>query len=192
MKRRMLLIISAIFASLFLVPVLYASEKDNPNTLYSSDSFRLEKKMVLTWDTPEGERIVELDNEGAKKLRDLAEEAKAKGGNIEPEFLYEGKVKTDFIEPAEGEYRLRVDYYVMFWRSGAYKSYFMISPVTEKEKPEEGFGRRFMVFHHHSELLEKGKLMIRDQEGKPQLADEVPSDEWGREFLDFLKTLNEF
>jgi hypothetical protein len=49
-----------------------------------------------------------------------------------------------------------------------------------------------MVFHHHSELLEKGKLMIRDQEGKPQLADEVPSDEWGREFLDFLKTLNEF
>lgn len=192
MKRGMLLILSVIFASLFLVPMLDASEEVDPNALYSSDSFRLEKKMVLTWDTPEGERVVELNNKGVKQLRDLAGEAKAKGGNIEPEFLYEGKVKTDFIEPAEGKYRLRVDYYVMFWRSGAYKSYFMISAVRGEEKPEESFSKRFMVFHHHSELLEKEKIMIRDQDGKPQLADEVPSEEWGREFLDFLKALNEF
>lgn len=192
MKKFIYTIFIASLTTLFLMPIAEAAEGEKQDYLFNEHGLSLEKKMVLTWDTPEGERVVELDTEGAEKLRGLAEEAKAKGGDIEPEYLYEDKVKTDFIEPAEGKYRLRVDYYVMFWRSGAYKSYFMISPVRGKEKPEEGFGRRFMVFHHHSELLEKEKIMIRDQDGKPQLADAVPSEEWGREFLDFLKALNEF
>lgn len=192
MKKSVLILLLVLVISLFMTPCLFATETQASGILYDEETFKMEKNLVLTWDTPDGEKKVILDAAGVEKLYRLAEEARKKGGDIEPEFLFDGKVKTDIIETAEGTYRLRTDYFVRFWRSGAYKSYFVISPVKGTEEPKEDSFKEFMVFHHHSELLEKERVMIRVEEGKEQIVKDIPSEEYGEEFLKFHETLADF
>lgn len=190
MKRFPLLLAFVLSLAVFVAGGAFSDE-----FLFQAEGFSVREEggnLILVWGTSGEPKSLSFDAVGTEKLCEVLDQVHAKVEEIEFESFGDESVETRYIASAEEGYRLRVDSFSRFWRSGAFKSFLVLSPVKAEEQPREDFVQEFLVYHHHSESVEKERVMVRMDEGQEVMLEVTPSDEYGKEFLRFREVLGDF